>query len=132
MIKNGLIIVLQVVILWFIAQAGTIVAAFFHSPIPGSILGFAVLFLLLQTRLLPLRWLERGANFLLAELLLFFVPSAVGVVQYPQFVRAHGWQVYAIIFISTITVMIVTGLLAERWQRSGRTLPADACKEPPS
>lgn len=42
-----------------------------HLPVPGSILGMVVLFILLQTRVVKLRWIEVGAAWLLGELLLF-------------------------------------------------------------
>lgn len=112
-VRRILIITVQILLLWGLSALCQLVATAWHAPVPGSMIAFALLFLLLQARLVPLSWVEQGANFLLAQLLLFFVPSAVGVIQYPHIVHTEGLQLYLIIAVSTATVMTVTGLSAE-------------------
>ncbi|MCY0901672.1 MAG: CidA/LrgA family protein [Firmicutes bacterium] len=109
--------VVQIAVLWLVAALCTVLSTALHLPIPGSIVGFALVFILLKSGLLPIAWIERGAQFLLGELLLFFVPSAVGVVQFSSVVRAHGLVIYLIIFVGTALVMTVTGLSSERIAR---------------
>lgn len=53
-----------------------------HLKIPGSILGIALVFLLLQIKVLKLEWIDLGAKWLLSEMLLFFIPPAAGMIQY--------------------------------------------------
>jgi len=113
-LDKALVITVQILALWLFAWLCQVLASDLHAPLPGSIIGFAILFALLQLKIVRLAWIERGANFLLAQLLLFFVPSAVGVVQYPRLVRAEGLQLYIIIALSTALVMTVTGLIAQR------------------
>jgi len=84
-----------------------------HLPIPGSILGLLFLFVLLQTKILKLKWIEVGGDWLVTELLLFFVPSAVGILQYKQLLFQNGIKIMLIIFTSSAIVMICSGLLAE-------------------
>ncbi|BAU26327.1 holin-like protein [Aneurinibacillus soli] len=86
----------------------------FHLKIPGSILGIGVVFILLQTKIIRLEWIELGAKWLLAELLLFFVPSAVGIMKYPHLLVDDGVRVICAIVLSTITVMACTGLVAKK------------------
>jgi holin-like protein len=49
----------------------------------------------------------------MSEMLLFFIPSAVAIIQYKNEIFQHGSQFLIVILLSTITVMIVTGLVAQ-------------------
>ena len=110
----------QVALFFLFSQFGSLTAAFFHIPLPGSIIAIALVFLLLQSGLLRLEWIETGANCLIAELMLFFVPSAVGIIQYRQLMLMNGLRFEIVILLSTLTVMICTGLLAEVIHRQRR------------
>lgn len=85
-----------------------------HWKIPGSILGIIVIFILLQTKIIRLEWIELGAKWLLAELLLFFIPSAVGIIKYQHILVDNGVRVVFVIILSTVVVMACTGLLANK------------------
>ena len=83
-------------------------------PIPGSVAGLALLVLLLQAGWLPLAWVSEGAGWLLAEMLLFFIPAVVAVVQYPAVILREGWQLLLVILLGTVGVMVGTALVVER------------------
>ena len=85
--------------------------SFLHIPLPGSIIGMILLFLLLESGVISLNWVEVGASWLLAELLLFFIPSAIGVMKYSRLLEADGLQVLAVVLVGTFTVMACSGLL---------------------
>lgn len=87
-------------------------AAWLNIGIPGSILGIVVVFILLETKILRLEWIELGANWLLAELLLFFIPAAVGIMKYFPILEAEGLQILAVVLFSTVIVMVSSGLTA--------------------
>ena len=55
-----------------------------HLPLPANIVGMLMLLLLIMFRVLPLNWVKAGSRWLLAEMLLFFVPAVVAVVNYAQ------------------------------------------------
>lgn len=114
--------IVQVAILFFVSMALNATAELLHLPIPGSILGIAILFALLKTGVVKLKWIERGANWLLAELLLFFVPSAVGVMQYIPLFESEGVRILIVVILSTVIVMACSGLIATRIakQKEGR------------
>jgi holin-like protein len=81
----------------------------------------ALLLLALRLRLVRAEWLEAGTDWLLRHMLLFFVPAAVGAVQYPELLGAEGLRVLAVIGASTVLVMVATGYAVE-WtvtRRSG-------------
>jgi holin-like protein len=83
------------------------------TKLPGSILGLILLFLLLNFNIIKLEWVERGAKWLLAELLLFFIPPTVGIVQYPQIFGPEGIRIIIVVWISLFAVMCGTGWIAE-------------------
>ncbi|WP_339257651.1 CidA/LrgA family holin-like protein [Paenibacillus sp. FSL P2-0136] len=82
-----------------------------HIPLPGSIIGMILLFLLLESGVIRMNWVEAGASWLLAELLLFFIPSAIGVMNYSKLLESFGLQVLAVVLVGTFAVMASSGLL---------------------
>lgn len=85
----------------------------FAIPLPASIIGLVLLFLALVLKIVKLEWVEKGANWLMAELLLFFIPSAVGIVNYNEIASWQGVQIVIIIGISTFIVMSLTAFIAD-------------------
>jgi len=112
--KKLFTIILQV--LFFCALSAALDASTdaLHIKIPGSIIGIFVVFFLLQTKIIPLKWLDLGASWLIAELLLFFVPSAVGIINYKDLLVSDGWRIIIVILIGTVIVMACSGLLAKK------------------
>lgn len=103
---------IQIAILMGFSELMNRLAVWTHFPLPGSILGILVLFLLLQFRIVKLEWIELGATWLLAELLLFFIPAAVGVMNYIPMLEQDGIRIFAVVILSTLIVMTSSGLLA--------------------
>jgi holin-like protein len=112
-IVQYIIISLQVVLLCGISLLGNCIAQFLHLSIPGNILGMVVLFFLMERKILSLTWIESGANFLIAELLLFFIPSAIGVIQFQRLLISQFVNLSIVIVCSTLAVVLFVGLLTE-------------------
>ncbi|MFD1887274.1 CidA/LrgA family protein [Paenibacillus wenxiniae] len=104
--------ILQVAALMGFSELLNLLVSWLHLPVPGSIIGIAILFILLQSRVIKLEWVDIGASWLLAELLLFFIPSAVGVMNYIPMLEQDGVRIMVIVIFSTILVMASSGLLA--------------------
>lgn len=85
-----------------------------HLPLPANVIGLGILLLLIMLRIIPVKWIRAGGNWLLAEMLLFFVPAVVAVVNYGPLLRSEGWKIVAVIAISTLLVLAATGLVVER------------------
>lgn len=113
MLKKCLNTILQVGYLYLFALLGNLLAKWLHLPISGSIVGLFIVLCLLHFKVLKLSAVELGASFLMSEMLLFFIPSAVAIIQYKDEILQHGSQFLIVILLSTITVMIVTGLVAQ-------------------
>lgn len=100
-------VLLQIVLLWGFSLLGSTLSSLANIGIPGNIIGLAILLLFMQCKLIKLKWIETGANFLLAELLLFFIPSAVGIVEYKDlFTNYNLLCLLFTIAISTVTVLV--------------------------
>ncbi|MFJ8262763.1 CidA/LrgA family protein [Rummeliibacillus sp. NPDC094406] len=112
-------IIVQIIFLYGILLLGDGIAKVSQLPIPGSIIGLILLFVALQLHIVKLEWVDLGAGLLTGELLLFFVPSAVGVVQYDQILGVIGIKLVTVIVLSTIVVMACTGLVADYVQKRG-------------
>ncbi|MBU5670808.1 CidA/LrgA family protein [Paenibacillus brevis] len=110
-------IVLQVIVLILFTLAMNALARWLHLPIPGTILGIIVLFLLLKLNIVKLDWVEAGASWLLAELLLFFIPAAVGIMEYIPMLKSDGVRILIVVLSSTVIVMVSSGLIATRISR---------------
>lgn len=57
------------------------------------------------------------ARWLLAEMLLFFVPAVVAVVNYAQLLLVDGWRIFAVIALSTVMVLGTTAWVVEKVYR---------------
>jgi holin-like protein len=120
---------MQVCFLYILLIIGNFLSSVLHLPIPGSIIGLFLLFLLLSLKMIKVAWVDLGATWLLSELLLFFVPSAVGIVQYKQIMGIQGIKIVLVIILSTLVVMAFTGLSAEilsKFRRGGKRGTASA------
>jgi holin-like protein len=96
----------QVLLLCGISVIGNSLSELSGMDIPGNLVGMAILFGLLEYKVIALDWVEAGANFLIAELLLFFIPSAIGIMQYGHiFASKIGALLFVLIF-SIIAVLL--------------------------
>ncbi len=78
-------------------------------PLPGPVLGMMLLALGLFSGFIKLRWVEQPGNFLLRNMMLFFIPLMVGISQYFGFLSEHLLVVTCGIVGSTLAVLLITG-----------------------
>lgn len=115
--KKILKVIVQIIFIWGFLLLGTWVSNFFSIPLPGSIIGLVLLFICLKLHIIKLQWIDAGASFLTGELLLFFVPAAVGIVQYEDIFGIIGIKLIIVIICSTMVVMASTGWIAEKFAK---------------
>lgn len=116
--KRYLIIILQIALLYGLSLIGIMIKNWLNIPIPGSIIGFFLLFLLLQFKIMPEKMIGQGANFILTYLPLFFVPSTVGVIQHPELLSLNGLMAIGLVIVSTFITIIVVGKVSERLSKT--------------
>ena len=98
---------------------GCQLATWGHLPIPGGVVGMALLLLAFALGWVRPATLQLGAGVLMAEMLLFFIPALMSLLDYGTLVRTEGWRILLVIGVSTLLVMVVTAFTVEavcRWR----------------
>ena len=107
-------IIIQVCLIYLISLLGDFLQVLFNLPIPGSILGLLILFVLLSSHVIPEKWIQEGAGFLLSTMIFFFIPAAVGIVNHLDFFQGKGLLLVVILIVSTCLVLICSGYIGEK------------------
>jgi len=98
---------------------GCQIAAWLQVPIPGGVMGMILLLLAFALGWVKPATLQLGAGVLMAEMLLFFIPALMSLLDHGALVRDEGWRILLVIGVSTLLVMIVTAFTVEavcRWK----------------
>ncbi|WP_432723531.1 CidA/LrgA family protein [Jeongeupia wiesaeckerbachi] len=122
-VSDLLRLVTQLLLIFAVWFATDWLARVVHSPIPGSVIGLGVVLALLMTGLMPADAIRRGAEWLLAEMLLFFIPPCIAVVQFGTLFKAEGLPLIVVIGLGTLIVMAGTALVVDvvfRWEHRRR------------
>lgn len=89
----------------------------FHLPLPANLTGMLLLLACILLGVVKVRWFSAGARWLLAEMLLFFVPAVVAVINYQDLLLQDGWRIMLVLVISTVLVLGTTALVVDRVYR---------------
>ena len=108
--------------------AGEVLARVLSLPVPGPVIGMALLFITLLIRgqlgrPIP-QSLQQTANSLLQQLSLLFVPAGTGVMIYLQLIADEWLPITRALIVSTVGGMAVTALILKALTR--RPLPEGA------
>lgn len=107
-------------ILLLFQLAGEVLAYLFALPLPGPVIGMALLFAGLALRGGAPAFLELTSTNLLSHLSLLFIPAGVGVMLHFQRI-ANEWQaIVGALVISTAVTLAVTAWTLRILQRSKR------------
>ena len=107
----------QLALLWFIYWVCNWFVSATGLPVPATVLGVIVLFLLLLSGIVKLKHVEDAANLLLKHLVFFFVPIAVGLMEWGGVFYEYGLILLAAILVSTAVPIICVGLATQHMQR---------------
>lgn len=106
MVKQAFCILAQIGVLYLHYFIGSLIQKGFDLPISGSILGMLLFFALLTVWKPFERFVEKGANVILAHLPLFFTPATVGVMIYFDLFKGSGVLLVIITILSTLIVLV--------------------------
>ncbi|NEU29995.1 CidA/LrgA family protein [bacterium LRH843] len=81
--------------------------------IPGSIIGMLLLFIMLVTKLLPVRLIETGSAYILRHMPLLFIPVTVGILQFLDVFAGKGLLIIGVNVVSTVIVLLTTGAISQ-------------------
>ena len=94
-------------------------------PVPGPVIGMALLFLALMLRGGPGEDLRQTAGSLLQHLSLLFVPAGTGIVLYGDRIAAEWLPLLVALFLSTFLAIAVTALALAALTRRRRNTPTE-------
>ncbi len=103
----------QLMIILSFSFLGEIINYILPLSIPASIYGMVLLFITLCTKIVKLEQIEEAGEYLLSIMLIFFVPTAVGIMETFFEYQNSMLQIILIIILSTIIVLSVTGLVSQ-------------------
>ena len=107
-------LILQLALIMLITFIGTEVQKILHIPLAGSIVGLILFFLLLQFKIIPEKWINVGADFLLKTMVFFFIPSVVGIMDVVSNITLNYILFFIVIIIGTCLVALSSGFIAEK------------------
>ncbi len=106
-------IILHIIFLYSIYRIGDWIQNAFDLIIPGSVIGMIILFVLLSTDLIKVVWIEEGAKFVVNNLVLFFIPATVGLINYLDFFAGRGFLLVLIVLFCTVLVIASSGATSQ-------------------
>lgn len=92
-------------------------------PVPASIYGLGILFLLLMCRVVKIEQVKDAADFLIEIMPLMFIPAAVGLIESYRELESIWLPVIVIVAVTTVVVMAVTGRCAQKIVGRKKDLP---------
>ena len=101
-------IVIQIALLVVFWWAGSLLQRWLNLPISAGVVGLFLVLLGLLSGLFKLEWIKTGSDFILGELVLFFIPCLVGLINYKTLFITEGWQLVSAVVLGTICVMVFT------------------------
>ena len=115
----------QIAILWVFYYIGVLIVEWTNIFIPPGIIGLVLLWALLMMNVINVKLIQDGASFSIAFLTLFFIPSTVGVVEYPELLTLSGLLLVLAVFVSTVIVIIITGKVSQFIERKEQEVKED-------
>lgn len=107
---------------------GEVIARALALPIPGPVIGMALLFLALLVRGGPGEDLRLTSGQLLQHLSLLFVPAGTGIVLYGDRIAAEWLPLLVSLFLSTFLTLAATALVLKALTRKRATPTTEASK----
>lgn len=88
-----------------------------HLPVPAGVLGLLVLTALLLSGLLPHQRIAQGAQALLGDMLLLFIPPLMALVNHPELLSDLGLRLSVAVVVGTLFVMACVGWVVQQCVR---------------
>ena len=103
----------QFMIILLVSFVGELLKYAIPLPVPASIYGLVILFILLDTGMLKLDAVKDTAIFLIEIMPLMFIPAGVGLMESWGDLNSMLVEVLVITVVSTVLVMGVSGKVTE-------------------
>lgn len=104
---------MQIGIIATISFIAELLHFFLPFPIPASVYGMVILFVLLCLKVIKLPQVENVADWMLSVMPIFFITPSVGLIKSFDSIKGQVIPLVFICFISTVIVTALTGLAAQ-------------------
>lgn len=111
--ENRMKYLFQTGIIFAVTLIGEILSQVIPLPVPGSIYGLVLLFVLLLTGILKLKHVEGAGSFFLTILPFLFISNCVSLMDSISLLGENVVAILILTVVSTLVVMIVTGGVAQ-------------------
>lgn len=91
-------------------------------PIPASIYGICILFILLSLKVIKIDDIEKVGLFLIEIMPIMFIPSAVGIMNSWNLLKQSFVSYMIIVFVSTLFVMLISGKVVDYLMKKEKKL----------
>lgn len=103
----------EFLIIFIINYIGVLMAEVLKFPLPGTINGMLLLFVMLYFKVIKLEKIEKASDFLLVNMTIFFMPPSVKLIESLYLLKTGIFKIIFILIFTTILTMIVTGLTVQ-------------------
>lgn len=103
----------EFIILFIINYIGIIISKVFKLPIPGTIIGMVLFFILLYTKILKVEKVENAVAVLILNMTILFMPPAVRILDNIHFLDGQFIKVIILIILTTLITMGTTGKIVQ-------------------
>ena len=122
-------IVRQLTILFFISFLSEIISNFLPFTFPASLMAMIILFILLSTKLLNIKYIQNVGEFLQNHIAIFFIPPAISLIDEFDTIKDKLFPILFISFVSFILTFLATAYsvklvikIQERIQKNGTNI----------
>ena len=103
----------QLTIILAVSLVSEALGYFIPLPVPASVYGLVIMFLLLWTKVVKLEHVENVADFFLQIMPFFFVAPTVGLMTSFDAIKGNVLWLVLMCFVSTVVTIAVTGAVAQ-------------------
>lgn len=111
--KKLILLMAQGCLIGLIYQLAAFLVQYFHLPLPASVLGMVLLFGLLMFKVIKVEYVDEAAHFFNKHLSFFFIPFAVGLMNYGGLIHSSGVKILVVVTGSTLIGLIVTARVTQ-------------------
>jgi holin-like protein len=92
---------------------GEVLHHYIPVPIPAAVYGLVIMFALLSSGALKLKYVEKTADFFIVVMPIVFVPSLVALMDIAGEISHSLLAIMLVLVVTTVVVMAATGLTAD-------------------
>ncbi len=104
-------------IIYIIYLIGEGIQKFFHLSIPGNVIGFILMFVLLKYKLIKERYIKDASHILISYLILFFIPYLVRIVTYKDIISKDFLSIVFSILGSYVVLLYFSSFVFQYFAR---------------